>query len=115
MTASRCPSGRSSSARCPTEPRSWTPVALNVNENPYPPSPVAIDDLASELRAAALGLNRYPDRDALALRADLADYLNRNSTDGGGAGEGPTVMRVRQVPGRFSLRTGYGSRTARTR
>ena len=51
------------------------PVLLNVNENPYPPSPAVVEDIATAVRAAATGLNRYPDRDFGALRADLADYL----------------------------------------
>jgi histidinol-phosphate aminotransferase len=50
-------------------------VLLNVNENPYPPSPAVVDDIVSAVRSAAAGLNRYPDRDFGALRADLADYL----------------------------------------
>ena len=48
---------------------------LNVNENPYPPSPALVADLARAVADVAVGLNRYPDRDALALRADLADYV----------------------------------------
>ncbi|WP_219469782.1 histidinol-phosphate transaminase [Nonomuraea rhizosphaerae] len=56
-------------------PQIDVPILLNTNENPYPPSPALVDDLAEEVRASAGGLNRYPDRDALALRADLAGYL----------------------------------------
>ncbi|MGY1842927.1 histidinol-phosphate transaminase [Modestobacter sp. SYSU DS0875] len=53
--------------------------ALNTNENPYPlPAPL-LTDLATALAEAAPGLNRYPDRDATALRADLATYLTRTS------------------------------------
>ncbi len=48
---------------------------LNVNENPYPPSASMVADVAAAVAAAARGLNRYPDRDARALRADLADYV----------------------------------------
>ncbi len=48
---------------------------LNVNENPYPPSPGVVADIAAAVAEAAAGLNRYPDREFLALRADLADYL----------------------------------------
>jgi histidinol-phosphate aminotransferase len=50
-------------------------VRLNVNENPYPPGASVVADIASAVAAAARGLNRYPDRDAVALRADLASYL----------------------------------------
>lgn len=51
------------------------PVLLNVNENPYPPSAAVIEDIATAVRIAAEGMNRYPERDAVALRADLAQYL----------------------------------------
>jgi histidinol-phosphate aminotransferase len=60
-------------------------VALNVNENPYPPSAAVVADMARAVAEAARTLNRYPDRDALALRADLAAYLN---------GDGATGLRV---------------------
>ncbi|MDQ3611335.1 MAG: histidinol-phosphate transaminase, partial [Actinomycetota bacterium] len=49
---------------------------LNVNENPYPPSPELVADLAAAVAVAAGTLNRYPDREALDLRADLATYLS---------------------------------------
>ncbi|MFO7251191.1 MAG: histidinol-phosphate transaminase [Actinomycetes bacterium] len=56
-------------------PQIDVPVRLNTNENPYPPSPELAEELAEAVRREALSLNRYPDRDALALRADLARYL----------------------------------------
>ncbi|SDR89675.1 histidinol-phosphate transaminase [Corynebacterium timonense] len=56
-------------------PQLSVPVALNTNENPYPPSSELIEDLLSEVAAHAPGLNRYPDRDASELRADLAAYV----------------------------------------
>jgi histidinol-phosphate aminotransferase len=52
---------------------------LNTNENPYPLPPALLADLATTLTEAAAGLNRYPDRDALDLRRDLAGYLARTS------------------------------------
>jgi histidinol-phosphate aminotransferase len=52
-------------------------VRLNVNENPYPPSPGLATDLATAVHDVACELNRYPDREATALRADLAGYLER--------------------------------------
>ncbi|HEY2299672.1 MAG TPA: hypothetical protein VGH43_18200, partial [Jatrophihabitans sp.] len=55
-------------------------VRLNVNENPYPPSERVVAEIAAAAATAARTLNRYPDRDALALRADLASYL---TADGG--------------------------------
>jgi histidinol-phosphate aminotransferase len=54
-------------------------VRLNTNENPYPPSPGLVADLAAKVAEAARLMNRYPDRDALALRADLATYLTRTT------------------------------------
>jgi histidinol-phosphate aminotransferase len=60
-------------------PQLDVPVLLNVNENPYPPSQAVIDDLAAAVADAARGLNRYPDRDFLALRNDLAAYLGTES------------------------------------
>jgi histidinol-phosphate aminotransferase len=56
-------------------PQLDVPVRLNTNENPHPPSPALIDDLTEAVRVAAADLHRYPDRDAVALRADLAAYL----------------------------------------
>jgi histidinol-phosphate aminotransferase len=52
-------------------------VRLNTNENPYPPSAGLVDDIATSVAAVARSMNRYPDRDAVALRGDLAAYLIR--------------------------------------
>ncbi len=56
-------------------PQLDVPVALNVNENPYPPSQAVVDDIATAVTAAASTLNRYPDREFTQLREDLARYL----------------------------------------
>lgn len=56
-------------------PQLDVPVLLNVNENPYPPGEDVVATIAAEVARAARGMNRYPDRDATALRQDLADYL----------------------------------------
>ena len=56
-------------------PQIDVPVRLNVNENPYPPSQALVDDLAAAVAETARELNRYPDREATALRRDLASYL----------------------------------------
>ncbi|GII53976.1 histidinol-phosphate aminotransferase [Planotetraspora thailandica] len=61
-------------------PQLDVPVQLNTNENPYPPSAALIDDLARAVRHGASTLNRYPDRDAVDLRKDLADYLGHGLT-----------------------------------
>lgn len=61
-------------------PQLDVPVVLNVNENPYPPSPLIRHEMAAALVAAAGTLNRYPDREATALREDLAAYLGHGLT-----------------------------------
>ena len=50
-------------------------VRLNTNENSYPLPQQLIDDIGDAARRAASSLNRYPDRDVVALRTDLAAYL----------------------------------------
>jgi histidinol-phosphate aminotransferase len=57
-------------------PQLDVPVRLNTNENPHPPTQALVDDVARAVREAAVDLHRYPDRDAVALRRDLADYLS---------------------------------------
>ena len=56
-------------------PQLDVPVRLNTNENPYPPSEMVVADIARAAARVAAGLNRYPDREATALRSDLAAYL----------------------------------------
>ncbi|MGH3516621.1 MAG: histidinol-phosphate transaminase [Haloechinothrix sp.] len=51
-------------------------VRLNTNENPYPPPPELVADVVAATERAAVELHRYPDRDAVALRGDLAAYLS---------------------------------------
>ncbi|WP_425954237.1 histidinol-phosphate transaminase [Xylanimonas sp. McL0601] len=60
-------------------PQLDVPVLLNVNENPYAPSDEVVATIAADVAAAARGLNRYPDRDFLGLRGDLAAFLHRES------------------------------------
>ncbi len=57
-------------------------VRLNVNENPYAPPQDVVDAIASAVRKAAEGLNRYPDRNFIGLRTDLAAYLAHESGAG---------------------------------
>ena len=56
-------------------PQLVVPVVLNVNENPYPPSESVRREMADAVVEAAGHLNRYPEREALELRRDLAAYL----------------------------------------
>jgi histidinol-phosphate aminotransferase len=57
-------------------PQLAVPVRLNTNENPHPPTQALVEDVAASVRDVAAELHRYPDRDATALRADLASYLS---------------------------------------
>lgn len=60
-------------------PQLDVPVRLNTNENPYPPSPALAEAMGRAAAQAATSLNRYPDREAEALRGSLAGYLARES------------------------------------
>ena len=57
-------------------PQLNVPVRLNTNENPHPPTQALVDDVTASVAAVAGDLHRYPDRDAVALRTDLAAYLS---------------------------------------
>ncbi|MFE3163654.1 histidinol-phosphate transaminase [Streptomyces sp. NPDC059224] len=52
-------------------------VRLNTNENPYPLPEPLVERIVERVREAARDLNRYPDRDAVQLRTELARYLTR--------------------------------------
>lgn len=56
-------------------PQLAVPVRLNTNENPHPPTQALVEDVAASVRDAASDLHRYPDRDAVGLRTELAEYL----------------------------------------
>src|SRR6201999_425941 len=56
-------------------PQLDVPIRLNTNENPYPPPPELVADVAAAAAEVAATLHRYPDRDAIALRTELAAYL----------------------------------------
>ena len=58
-------------------PQLDVPVRLNTNENPYPPPPELVAELVREVELVAPTLHRYPDRDVVALRTELAQYLSR--------------------------------------
>ena len=60
-------------------PQIDVPVRLNTNENPFPPSPELAARIGQAVAEAAASLHRYPDREAMALRRDLASYLERES------------------------------------
>ena len=58
-------------------PTDAVPVRLNVNENPYEPPADVVAAIAEAVRAALDDANRYPDREALQLRAALAEYVGQ--------------------------------------
>jgi histidinol-phosphate aminotransferase len=90
-------------------PQIDVPVRLNTNENPYPPSPQMIRAVADAVARAAATLNRYPDRDAVELRKDLADYLGYGLTAGhvwAANGSNEVIQQLLQAfggPGRQAL------------
>ncbi len=90
-------------------PELMVPVPLNVNENPYGPSAELADELAEVVRGLAGGLNRYPDREAVALRRDLAAYLGHGLAGEqiwAGNGSNEVMLHVLQAfggPGRTVL------------
>ncbi|HEV2369951.1 MAG TPA: histidinol-phosphate transaminase, partial [Acidimicrobiales bacterium] len=47
-------------------------VRLNTNESPLPPPEMWLDELRAEI--GTIDFNRYPDRDAVALRQSLAEF-----------------------------------------
>lgn len=57
-------------------PQVDVPVRLNTNENPYPLSADLQQALLNSIAEELEDLNRYPDRDALKLRSDLARSIS---------------------------------------
>ncbi|HVV20854.1 MAG TPA: histidinol-phosphate transaminase [Pseudonocardiaceae bacterium] len=60
-------------------PQLDVPYRLNTNENPYPPPPELVADIVRAAQEVAARLHRYPDRDAVALRTALAEYLTTST------------------------------------
>jgi histidinol-phosphate aminotransferase len=54
-------------------------ASLNTNENPYAPSTGLQKAITDAIASVASELNRYPDRDATKLRAQLSLYINELS------------------------------------
>jgi histidinol-phosphate aminotransferase len=61
-------------------PQLDVPVRLNTNENPYQLPELVAEAVEKSIRGLVRDLNRYPDRDALALREDLASYVGHGMT-----------------------------------
>jgi histidinol-phosphate aminotransferase len=87
-------------------------VRLNTNENSYALPDAVADAIVKAVAAEVKDLNRYPDRDAVALRADLADYLGHGLTAANvwaANGSNEVQQQLLQVfggPGRSAL--GFG-------
>ncbi|NGM15299.1 histidinol-phosphate transaminase [Verrucosispora sp. WMMA2044] len=90
-------------------PQLDVPVRLNTNENSHPVPEAVAEAIGKALTAELRDLNRYPDRDALALRADLAGYLGHGLTaDGVWAANGSNEVQQQLLqafggPGRSAL------------
>jgi histidinol-phosphate aminotransferase len=84
-------------------------VQLNTNENSYPVPAAVAEAISAALAAEVAGLNRYPDRDAVALREDLARYLGHGLTAArvwAGNGSNEVLQQLLQAfggPGRTAL------------
>src|SRR6185295_9344348 len=93
-------------------PQLDVPVRLNTNENSYPVPDAVVDAMAKAVQAELRDLNRYPDRDAVALRTELADYLGHGLTVAGvwaANGSNEVQQQLLQAfagPGRTAL--GFG-------
>ena len=90
-------------------PQLEVPVALNVNENPYPPSEAVVADVAAAVADVARTLNRYPDREFTGLREALADYLCHGVAAGqvwAANGSNEVMLQILQAfggPGRVAV------------
>lgn len=60
-------------------PQIDVPVRLNTNENPYQLSQSLQEGLANRLNKVLADLNRYPDRDAVELRGQLGESVQRET------------------------------------
>ncbi len=61
-------------------PQAAVPVSLNVNENTHPLPEAFIAEATTAIAEALRGVNRYPDREFIGLRAALAEYLGEGLT-----------------------------------
>ena len=90
-------------------PQLDVPVALNVNENPYPPSDAVVADVTAAVAEVAGTLNRYPDREFTVLRTALAGYLGHGVTPSqvwAANGSNEVMLQILQAfggPGRVAV------------
>ena len=79
------------------QPKDRKFIKLNTNENPYPPSPKALEAIRA---AVGDGLRLYPDPECAELRDAIAEYHGLPSDmvfAGNGSDENPGVL----LPGLF--------------
>lgn len=87
-------------------PQAPLPVALNVNENTHPVPDEVASDILDDLAVALRDVNRYPDREFMALREGFAEYLGHGLTAAqiwAGNGSNEVLQHVMQAfggPGR---------------
>src|SRR3712207_6373646 len=87
-------------------------VRLNTNEHAFAVPDVVVETMTKMLQDELADLNRYPDRDAVALRTDLAAYLGHGLTHHGvwaANGSNEVQQQLLQAfggPGRTAL--GFG-------
>ncbi len=90
-------------------PQLDVPVRLNTNENSYDVPAEVVEAVVEAVRAEAVHLNRYPDREFTALREDLAAYLGHDLVPDqvwAGNGSNEVLQHVLQAfggPGRTAL------------
>jgi histidinol-phosphate aminotransferase len=94
-------------------PQLDVPVPLNTNENSYAVPQDAVDAIILSVAGVASGLNRYPDREFVRLREDLAAYLTgatgvvvRPAQVWAGNGSNEVLLHLLQAfggPGRVAL------------
>lgn len=93
-------------------PQLNVPVQLNVNENTFGIPEVVALEIVERLASAVIELNRYPDREFLGLRAELASYLGNGLTANqvwAANGSNEILMQLFQVfggPGRKAMSFG---------
>lgn len=56
------------------------PITLNVNENTHPMPDEVVEAIGAEIGKVAHRLNRYPDREFVELRQELAEFLGHGLT-----------------------------------
>lgn len=59
------------------QPKDREYIKLNANENPFPPSPKAIEEVSNFIKTDGMKISLYPDPDSTELRGAIAEHLNK--------------------------------------